>query len=195
MRELTCLSRVCLSEQEDERDALHRHQALSGHHDSFRLSTLLAVPPAAVLHDRKNGEMYTFIYNHRFRKSDYIFKAKLIFGYTIIKVRSFSYRYTPLTFNMMYYDVKIKRELSIICFLPREAAPTCWKATLERPEPTWPKAATRRSSAPTWWRPTRTSSKTAWPNRRWTSSWRTVSDFQKCFHLCGFRPFYKPFSS
>lgn len=54
----TCLSHVRLSWQEDEWDALHCNQALSGHHDSLRLSTLLPVPPAALLHDRKNGEMY-----------------------------------------------------------------------------------------------------------------------------------------
>lgn len=56
MRTLTCLSRVCVFGQEDERDAVHRHQALPGHHDSFRVSTLLSVPPASLLHDRKNGE-------------------------------------------------------------------------------------------------------------------------------------------
>lgn len=56
VRTLTCLSRVCVFGQEDERDAMHRHQALPGHHDSFWVSTLLSVPPASVLHDRKNGE-------------------------------------------------------------------------------------------------------------------------------------------
>lgn len=48
---------VC-PEQEDERDALHRHQTLPGHHDSLWLSALLSVPPVALLHDRKNGEMF-----------------------------------------------------------------------------------------------------------------------------------------
>lgn len=56
VRTLTCLSRVCVFGQEDERDAVHRHQALPGHHDSFWVSTLLSVPPASLLHDRKNGE-------------------------------------------------------------------------------------------------------------------------------------------
>lgn len=50
---------LCVSEQENKRDTLHRDQALSGHYDSFRLSTLLSVPPAPLLHDWKNGEMFT----------------------------------------------------------------------------------------------------------------------------------------
>lgn len=61
------------------------------------------------------------------------------------------------------------------CVSFRKAAPTCWKETPERPEPTWPNTATRRSSAPTWWRPTRTSSKTVWLIRWLISSWKTVS--------------------
>lgn len=54
--EITDLFKLRLSEQEDERDAVHRHQTLSGHDDSLRLSTLLSVPPAPLLHDRENGE-------------------------------------------------------------------------------------------------------------------------------------------
>lgn len=50
---LTCLP---LLEQEGERDALHRHQTLPGHHDPLWLSSLLAVPPAALLPDRTDGE-------------------------------------------------------------------------------------------------------------------------------------------
>lgn len=52
------LSRVFLSDQENERDAVHRDQTLQRHHDSVWLSTLFSVPPAHVLHDRENGEMH-----------------------------------------------------------------------------------------------------------------------------------------
>lgn len=67
------------------------------------------------------------------------------------------------------------RPLTGFCFLLREAAPTCWKPTLEHLGPTWLNAATRRSSAPTWWRPTRTSSETVLKRAWSTSLWKTVS--------------------
>lgn len=56
LKQLTalCVTVVCL--QEDEWDALHRHQAVFGHHDEFRLSVLLPVPPAALLHGGEDGE-------------------------------------------------------------------------------------------------------------------------------------------
>lgn len=74
-----------------------------------------------------------------------------------------------------------------LCFPLRKAAPTCWKVTRERPEPTWLNDTTRGSSAPTWWRPTRTSSETVWQSRRSTSSSRTVSVSQ-AFRKLLFRP-------
>lgn len=55
------LTFVIVSEQEDEWDALHRHQTLSGHYDSLWLSSLLSLTPAALLHDWENGEMSSYI--------------------------------------------------------------------------------------------------------------------------------------
>lgn len=56
MKQLTLLCVFVVCPQEDERDALHRHQAVFGHHDQLRLSVLLAVPPAALLHGGQDGE-------------------------------------------------------------------------------------------------------------------------------------------
>lgn len=49
------ITKVLINSKERRRDAVHRHEGLQGHDDAVRVSSLLPVSPAALLHDRQHG--------------------------------------------------------------------------------------------------------------------------------------------